>query len=57
MYPDEVCKGKGVIDINEKCQTCEGIGEINVCKSCNKIVPENTDYCTECKIKLEKERE
>ncbi|BBL61375.1 hypothetical protein MARBORIA2_03790 [Methanobrevibacter arboriphilus] len=55
--PCEVCKGKGVIDINEKCQTCEGIGEINVCKSCNKIVPENTDYCTECKIKLEKERQ
>jgi len=54
--PCEVCKGKGVIDINEKCQTCKGKGEINVCKSCNKIIPENTDYCPECKIKLEKER-
>ncbi|MGC9516724.1 MAG: OB-fold nucleic acid binding domain-containing protein [Methanomicrobiales archaeon] len=49
--PCSVCKGKGEIEVTEKCINCEGKGEINVCKNCGKEIEYPKDYCEKCQVK------
>ncbi|MGL6298315.1 MAG: OB-fold nucleic acid binding domain-containing protein [Methanobacteriaceae archaeon] len=59
--PCEKCNGKGTLEISEKCDLCEGTGEIDGCKGCGKLLnsensskdSEYLDYCKECQEKLQ----
>lgn len=54
--PCEVCNGKGVVDVFEDCPYCKGTGQINVCNSCGKAIPDDKDYCDECNEKQLEEK-